>query len=64
MLIIKCQMLKVKHLTLFKPKKGATFTKVARKIELCSIFLQPSVAFLLDFNQNYVFYRMQVILRR
>ena len=33
-------MLKVKHLTLFKPKnlkKAGIFTKVARKIELCSI---------------------------
>ena len=34
-------MLKVKHLTLFKPKnwkKAGIFTKVARKIELSSIF--------------------------
>ena len=41
-------MLNVKHLTLFKPKnwkKAGISTKVARKIELCSIFLQPSVAF-------------------
>ena len=41
-------MLKVKHLTRFKPnnwKKAGIFTKVARIIELCSIFLQPSVAF-------------------
>ena len=42
-------MLKVKHLTLFKPKnwkKAGIFTKVARKIEICSnYFLQPSVAF-------------------
>ena len=37
-------MLKFKHLTLLKPKKVGIFTKVARKIELCSIFLQPSVA--------------------
>ena len=38
-----------KHLTLFKPKHwkkaGFFFTKVARKMELGSIFLQPSVAF-------------------
>ena len=41
-------MLKVKYLTLFKQnflKKAEILTKVARKIELCSIFLQPSVAF-------------------
>ena len=33
-------MLKVKHVTLYKPKnwkKAGIFTKVARKIELCSI---------------------------
>ena len=60
-------MLKVKHSTLFKPtnwKKAGILTKVVRKIELCSIFLQPSVAFQLDFNQNLVVYRMQVILGR
>ena len=48
MLIIKCQMLKVKYLTLFKQKnwkKAGILTKVAKKTELCSIFLQPSVAF-------------------
>ena len=42
-------MLKVKYLTLFKPKnwkKAGIFTKVARKIELSARFLlQPSVAF-------------------
>ena len=60
-------MLKVKHLTLFKQKnwkKAGILTKVARKIELCSILLQPSVAFWLDFNWNLVLYRMQVILGR
>ena len=61
-------MLKIKHLTLYKPKhwkKAGIFTKVARKIELCSIlFLQPCVAFSLDFNQKLVLYRMQVILGR
>ena len=31
-----------------KLKKAWIFTKVARKIELFSIFLQPSVAFELD----------------
>ena len=48
-------MLKVKNLTHLTPKKlkkGGILTTVARKIELCSIFLQPSVAFWLDFNQN------------
>ena len=58
-------MLKVKHLTLFKPKnwkKAGNLTNVARKIEFCSIYLQPSVAIWLDFNQNLIFYRMQVIL--
>ena len=59
-------MLKVKHLTLFKPKKmkkgGPFFTKVAWKIKLWSIFLQPSVVFYLDFNQNLILYQMQVIL--
>ena len=41
-------------------------TTVAKKIELCSIlyFLQPSVALCLDFNQNFVLYRMKVILGR
>ena len=60
-------MLNVKYLTLFKPKnwkKAGILTKVARKFELCSIFLQPSVAFELDFNQNWVLYQMQVILGR
>ena len=42
-------MLKAKHLTLFKPKKkekkAGILTKVAKKIELYSTFLQPSVAF-------------------
>ena len=48
MLIIKCWMLKIKHLTLFKPKiekKAGIFTKVARKIELCSIFFATNVGF-------------------
>ena len=57
MLIMKFEMLKVKHLTLFKPKKCqkvGIFTKAARKIKLCSILLL----------QNFVFYWMQVILWR
>ena len=61
-------MLKVKHLTLFKQKnwkKAGILNKVTRKIELCSIFfLQPIVAFWLDFIWNLVLYRMQVILGR
>ena len=41
-------MLKVKHLTLYKQKKKrkkcGIFYQGCKKIELCSIFLQPSVA--------------------
>ena len=40
-------MIKVKHLTLFKPKiekKAGIFDQGCQKIELCSILLQPSVA--------------------
>ena len=57
-------MLKVKNLTHLckkKWKKAGILTTVAKKIKLCSIFLQPSVAFWLDFNQNFVLYRMKVI---
>ena len=57
-------MLKVKNLTHLSKKnwiKAGILTTVARKIELCSIFLQPSVAFWLYFNQNSVLYRMNVI---
>ena len=58
-------MLKVKNLTYLskkKWKKAGILTTVARKIELCSIFLlQPSVAFWIAFNQNFVLYRMNVI---
>ena len=58
-------MLKVKnltHLSKKKWKKAGILTTVARKIELCLIFfLQPSVAFWLDFNQNFVLYRINVI---
>ena len=46
MLIMKCLMLEIKHLTLFKPKnwkKAGIFTKVARKID-ARFFFQPSVA--------------------
>ena len=57
-------MLQIKNLTLLskkKWKKAGILTTVAKKMELCSIFLQPSVAFWLDFNQNLVLYRMKVI---
>ena len=58
-------MLNVKNLTHLSKKnwkKAGILTTVAKKIELCSIFfLQPSVAFWLDFNQNFVLYRMKVI---
>ena len=60
-------MLKVKNLTLLSPqkwkKKGGNLDHGCKKIEICSIFvLQPSVAFWLVFNQNFVLYRMKVIL--
>ena len=60
-------MLKVKYLTLFKPKKGkgGNFYQGLKKSRaMLDFFLQPSVAFLLDFNQNLVLYQMQVILGR
>ena len=61
-------MLKVKHLTIFKPiklKKGGKFDQGCKKNQaLLDFFLQPSVAFELDFNQNVVLYRMQVIIGR
>ena len=45
-----------------KMKKAGILITVAKKIELCSIFfLQPSVAFWLDFNQDFICYRMKVI---
>ena len=66
MLIIKCSMLKVKNLSLLsqKMKKRREFWPRLQKMELCSILLQPSVALWLDFNQNFVLYRMKVILGR
>ena len=62
-------MLKVKYFTLFKQKKrkkAGILTKDERKLNQAPLdfFLLPSVAFWLDFNQNLVFYRMQVILGR
>ena len=58
------QMLKVKNSTLLsqkKWKKGGNFYHGCKKIELCSIFLQPSVVVWLDFHQNFVLYRIKVI---
>ena len=65
MLIIKCEMLKVKHLTRFKPKKWRQFwPRLQEKSSSAQFILQPSVAFKLDVNQNLVLYRMQVVLER
>ena len=67
MLIIKCSMLKVKNLTLLskKMKKGENFDHGCKKNRaLIDFILQPSVAFWLDFNQNFVLYRMKVMLGR
>ena len=61
-------MLKVKNLTHSTPpkmKKGGNFDRGCKKNRaLLDFFLQPSVAFWLDFNQNLVLYRMNVISRR
>ena len=62
-------MLHVKNETLFKPKKNEKrrefLPRLQKKIKLSStFFLQPSVAFQLDINPNFVLYRMQVILGR
>ena len=58
-------MLKVKSLTRLSQKmekKEGILTTVAKKNRaLLDFFLQPSVAFWLDFNQNFVLYRMNVI---
>ena len=57
MLIIKCQMLKVKNLTLLSQKnwkKAGILTTVAKKIELCSIFFCILVSrFGLILTKNY-----------
>ena len=47
-------------------KKGGNFDQGCKKnpAESWIFFLQPSVAFQLDFNQNLVLYRMQGILGR
>ena len=57
-------MLNVKNLTHLSKKnwkKAGILTTVARKMSSARFFLQPSVAFWLDFNQNFVLYRMNVI---
>ena len=50
-------MLNVKHLTPF-------YQGCQKNLALFNFFLPPGVAFKLDFNQNVVLYRMQVILGR
>ena len=62
-------MLKVKNLTLLsqkKWKKGGNFDHRLKKNWALDFFLQPSFLqpFWLDFNQNFVLYRMKVILGR
>ena len=47
-----------------RKKRQEFWPRLQKKIELCSFFLQPSVAFWLDFNKNFVLYRMKVILGR
>ena len=58
-------MLKVKNLTLLgkiKMKKGGKFYHGCKtKSSFARFCLQPGVAFWLDFNQNFVLYRMKVI---
>ena len=58
-------MLKVKILTLLSPKKMKKrrefWPRLQKNRALLDLFLQPSVAFWLDFNQNLVLYRMKVI---
>ena len=61
-------MLKVKKFNPFKPKKNekkaGILKTVAKKWSSARFILQPSVAFWLDFNQNFVLYRKKVILGR
>ena len=60
-------MFKVKNVTLLSQKnekKAGILTTVAKKKSSARSRLQPSVAFWLDFNQNFVLYRMKVILGR
>ena len=56
-------MLKVKNLTPLSPKKwkkSGNFDQ--KKSSSAQFFLQPSVAFWFDLNQNFVLYRIKVIL--
>ena len=55
-------MLKVKNLSPKNEKRAGILTTVAKKTSSARFLLQPSVAFWLDFNQNFVLYRMKVIL--
>ena len=63
-------MLNVKSLKInpFNPKKiekrREFWPRLQEKSSSARFFLQPSVAFWLDFNQNFVLYRMNVISRR
>ena len=58
-------MLKIKNLTLLSQKKWKKrrefWPRLQKKSSSAQFFLQPSVAFWLDFNQNLVLYRMKVI---
>ena len=60
-------MLKVKNLTLLSPKnekRREFWPRLQKKSSSAPFFLQPSAAFWLDFNQNFVLYRIKVILGR
>ena len=52
-------MLKVKNLTHLSKKKIEKRREFLPQLQ--EFFLQPSVAFWVDFNQNFVLYRMNVI---
>ena len=58
-------MLKVENLTHLSKKKiekrREFWPRLQEKSSSAWFFLQPSVAFWLDFNQNFVLYRMNVI---
>ena len=58
-------MLKVKNLTHLSKKKiekrREFWPRLQEKSSPARFFLQPSVAFWLAFNQNFVLYRMNVI---
>ena len=61
-------MLNVKNLTLLSQKKWKKrrefWPRLQKKNRPLEFFLQPSVAFWLDFNKNVVLYRMKVISAR